>query len=92
MVPLMPSAHQFMHVWQSSPAALRELVEVGLHQLLAGREDHVAGVVVERTGEHVEAVELAGQHLGQRVLDQLHILGGQVGDARAAGVSPSMKP
>ena len=48
---------------------------------LALRKDLVALVVHDRTGEDVEAVELARQHRCQRVLDQLHVLLGQVGDA-----------
>src|SRR5689334_5556891 len=36
-----------------------ELVEVGLGHLLAGRHDHLAGVVLDRPGEHIKAGELA---------------------------------
>ena len=61
---------------------VRELVEVGLLELLAGGQDLLAGVVDDRSGEDVEAPELTGQHLGQGVLDELDVLGRQVGDAR----------
>ncbi len=42
----------------------------------------LAGVVIDGTSEHVEPVELAGEHLGEGVLDLRDILGGQVSDTR----------
>ena len=62
----------------------RELVEVGLLELRAGRQELLAGVVLDRPGEDVEPAERAGQHLGQRVLDLLDVRRRQVGDALAA--------
>ena len=61
----------------------RELVEVGLLELLAGGEQLLAGVVRQRPGEDVEAAEVAREHLGQRVLDLAEVRRRQVGDALA---------
>src|SRR5436190_10899919 len=43
--------------------AWRELVEVRLDELPAGRDDLLAGVVLDRAGEHVEPAPLSGQRL-----------------------------
>src|SRR5690349_5146606 len=51
----------------------RELVEVGLLQLLAGREQLLAGVVLDRPGEDVEPAELTGEHLREGLLDVLDV-------------------
>ncbi len=88
---VMPSTHQYMQVLAGRPVERTELVEVPLLEGLALRDDHVSLVVGDRTGEHVEAIELTGQHGGEGVLDQLHVFLGQVGDA-GIGSSPSMKP
>src|SRR3954467_6934740 len=62
-------------------SAGRELVEVRLLELRPAPQELPAGVVLDRSGEDVEPAELAGEHLGQRVLHLGHIRGGQVGDA-----------
>src|SRR6476661_7025414 len=43
----------------------RELVEVGLLELLPGGQQLLAGVVLDRTGEDIEPADLPGQHVGQ---------------------------
>src|SRR5436190_12202792 len=59
----------------------RELVEVGLLELLAGRQELLAGVVLDRPGEDVEPAELPAQHVGQRRLHLVDVGLWQVGDA-----------
>src|SRR3954463_7574417 len=65
----------------------RELVEVGLDELPAGRDDLLAGVVLDRAGEDVESPPLASQCLGERVLDPLDVRGRKVGDALLRGLA-----
>ena len=64
---VMPSVHQYMHVLHSEPGAPGgNWSRSDCSSLLAGRQQLLAGVVVDRAGEHVEPTELAGQHLRER--------------------------
>src|SRR4029079_19468612 len=59
----------------------RELVEIGLLELLPGRQELRAGVVLDRSREDVEAPERPVEHLGEKVLDLLDVRRRQVADA-----------
>ena len=84
----MPSFHQYMHVLHSEPGAPGgNWSRSDCSSFGAGRQEFLAGVVDDRSGEHVEASEVAGQHLGQEVLDGGDVGLGQVGDALGGGLA-----
>src|SRR5688572_22629373 len=71
--PLVPPVHARLAF--GAGRAWWELIEVRLLELLAGGQKLLAGVVDDGTGEHIEAPELSGQHLRERVLHELDVGG-----------------